>query len=257
MRTFFVAIMLFFFGGSVQAAEQCKHKNEFERVFDVSELTDLAIKVGAGSLLVKGQDIADSSMVKGDSAVVKAHACASSESVLKKLDVVFDAGSATINTEIPDNEGWTDYARIDLEIILPKRLNLDVRDSSGEAKVQNITSLVMVDSSGELQISKVAGSVEVTDSSGALSIQDIKGDVQVTDSSGAIEASDISGNFTVLVDSSGGIDIERVAKNVLIKVDSSGSINVLDVDGDFTVGKDGSGGIRYNKVKGKVSLPNK
>lgn len=249
MKHLVSAIVLLVLAGSVQAGGNCQYEREFERVFDASKTNSLTIKAGAGSLEINGMD--DSASV-----TVKARACASSEESLALLDVIYSADSASMETQIPKNDGWRAYSSIDLKVTLPKRLNLDVRDSSGDASVSGVASLVMTDSSGELVIDGVAGNVSVTDSSGGLSLKKIQGDVEVRDSSGEIEASDISGHFTVLVDSSGAIEIQRVAKDVLIKVDSSGAINVRDVGGNFTVGKDGSGRIRYDDVEGDVSLPN-
>jgi len=235
-------------------AYNCNHAKEFERTFAAQALSELAIAAGAGSLMITGD-------AKVERIQVKASACASSKKILEKLDVVFEQDSdlRTVKTQIPRDDSWgSNYsASIDLEVILPATLVLDVKDSSGDAEVSNIAAVKMVDSSGDLKIANVAGNVDVTDSSGALRIIKVAGDVKLIDSSGGIDASDIQGSFTVMADSSGDIEVTRVGKDVLIKIDSSGSISVDDVKGDFVVGKDTSGGIEYDNVAGDVKLPRK
>lgn len=231
--------------------DECDQTRKLERTVSVAEAKELVVKAGAGELEIVGENRSD--------IVIKAELCSDDAEALAKMDVTDNTNgdTTTIRTVYPDRSlfGGYDHARIDLKLTVPEKMMLDVDDSSGEAEVKNVAALNMRDSSGSLEIEKIAGDLTVVDSSGSLEIKDVLGDVSVTDSSGGIEASYISGNFVVEVDSSGGIDVDNVKKNVLIKRDSSGSIKVQNVGGDFSVLADGSGGISYDRVAGKVTLP--
>ena len=232
--------------------DKCKHEREIETSVAMQSASKLYVEAGAGELHIEGEN--------RDDVLIRAKLCADDEEVLAKMDVrsEVDGGSARIRTEFPQR-GWlgnSDYqASIDLELVVPKSMQLDVEDSSGEASVENVASLSMKDSSGELEISDIAGDVSVLDSSGRLSIKAVGGNVDVTDSSGGMYVSKVKGDFVVDADSSGEIEVSDVGRSVLIKQDSSGAIEVDGVGGDFSVLADTSGGIRYDNVGGKVSLP--
>ncbi len=242
------------FSNSVWAwGGSCKYEREIDREVALGDAQKLEVEAGAGSLEIRGES--------RDSVVIKAKLCSSDEDLLAKMDVSFAVKSkvAHLRTEFSEKR-WlgnsNTQASIDLVLVVPEQLALDVADSSGEASIKNVGSLEMVDSSGELHIKKVAGDLSVVDSSGELTIKGIGGNVRVTDSSGGLTIKNVRGALIIEADSSGGIDIDNVEKDVLVKRDSSGGIDVRQVGGDFTVKADTSGGIEYYDVAGKVSLPN-
>lgn len=230
----------------------CKYSNEIERTVDVDKIKFLNVVAGAGGLKIIGED--------RDNIEIEAKLCSNDKDALKEMTVSdkLKGNEITIETEFPGDSSWLNdnQMSIDLVLTVPNEMILDVKDSSGSAEIENVTALEIIDSSGELEIEDIAGDVTVVDSSGAMSIENIGGNVTITDSSGGIEVNMVEKNVTVEVDSSGAIETTHVKGNVLIKVDSSGSITAANVGGDFTVGKDSSGGIEYNKVNGKVNLPN-
>lgn len=247
-------LLVSLFAASSAIAGGCEYSKKVSRTLDLGGIKQIQVDAGAGSLEIKG--------VQGlNEIVIDAKVCASEQDLLDKSDVEekITSGRAEIYTEIAKDSSslsWgSDYAYIDLELKVPMDANLVVRDSSGEAIVEKVADLDMKDSSGELTIREISGNVTVKDSSGALNIEDIGGDVTVTDSSGGIYISDVKQGVLVLADSSGSIEAKRVGKDVHVRADSSGSISVKDVGGDFVVGRDSSGGIHYKRVAGKVSLP--
>jgi len=231
----------------------CEYSREIKREVNLTEARKLNVVAGAGALEIKGDK-------SRETVSIDARLCASEESQLADMDVSseFKGDVMYLKTEFAKDKLWStgkNNVYIDLTVYVPVTAELDVTDSSGEARIKEVKSLTMVDSSGELKIKDVAGDVRVIDSSGALKIKDIAGSVWVTDSSGAIEVRGVTGDFTVEVDSSGPIEAESVSGNVLVKTDSSGAIDVKDVGGNFTVGNDSSGGIYYKNVAGEVRLP--
>lgn len=250
-------IMLFLAIGlmtSTAYAGDCAYSENVERNIDLSGVSELFVEAGAGTLEIVGED-------NRDDVLVTAKLCSSDDDLLSEMSVkvVIESGSAHFETVFPDRSFWnnsTESMKIDLVLTVPSSASLIVKDSSGEASVDNVAELDMKDSSGRLTIENIAGDMVVVDSSGELRIRNIGGDVEVTDSSGAIDVVDVSGSLLVVADSSGAIEAKRIAKNVTIERDSSGAIEVKDVGGDFIVLRDSSGGIRYKNVDGQVELPN-
>ncbi len=165
---------------------------------------------------------------------------ASRKSDLKdiKLMTTRNGDELRIVVDIPDHYGWGDnYRGLDLVILVPKTLALDVDDGSGGIQIHDVGSIEVHDGSGELHIRGVQGNVRIRDGSGEIQVTNVSGDLIVDeDGSGEIVARDIRGNFHV-------------------ESDGSGSIRATDIGGSFIVDRAGSGGIEHDGVKGTVSVP--
>lgn len=233
-------------------AYNCDYSRSIDKSLVLEGATTLNVGAGAGALQIIGED-------NRNDVQIEATLCAEDEDDLDNMDVRSRASGdeAEIETVIPREDSWlgSNQKSIDLTLRVPAQMKLIVDDTSGEAEVRRVASLVMRDSSGQLEIYQIDGDVNVTDSSGALTIEKVQGNVVVTDSSGGIKVRDVKGTLHVLADSSGEIDAKRIGQDMLVDADSSGSIRVKDVGGDFVVGKDGSGGIDYKDVAGKVDIP--
>ena len=234
-------------------AWNCAHELSLDQVLDLSGSETLAVNAVAGDLEIRSGS--------GSEAVIRGTVCASRDEWLDEVRVQNEGGrNAEITVIVPDTSGWSitgnNYAYVDLELVVPEGLALEVQDSSGDAVISGVASVSVSDSSGDLEISDIAGGVIVRDSSGDIELEDIRGDVTIaSDSSGDIEGDRIDGNVLIEQDSSGGIHFSGVGENFTVEQDSSGDIVAEDVGGDFTVLRDGSGDIRHRNVSGKVSKP--
>ena len=130
------------------------------------------------------------------------------------LDIDVPAGVAL---EVEDSSG-------DLEIADVGALDLD--DSSGDITLEHIGGTLRVeDSSGYMRIDGVKGDVSLRDSS-----------VTVTeDSSGEIEMHDISGTVHIERDSSGGISVHDIGGDFVVDRDGSGGIDYRGVKGSVQI----------------------
>lgn len=231
----------------------CDFQLDREFTMSAAGVTLLNIDAGAGELHVEGRDGLDEIIIVG-------RVCASDEGYLDDLRLSVEEsanGEVTLVTHYPeqrDRSGRNATARIDLTVLMPRGLNVDIEDSSGEMDVFGTGDLKIDDSSGSIRVAGVDGSLIIDDSSGSLDVQDIAGDVSIEDGSGGISIRDIRGSLR-LRDGSGGIDIAAVDQDVIIESDGSGGIEVRDVGGDFIVERDGSGGIRHSGVRGLVDVP--
>ncbi len=236
-------------------AWNCAHEQKLDQVLDLSGSETLAVNAVAGDLEIRAGS--------GDEAVIRGTACASKEEWLDEIQVQTKGGrNAEISVIVPSISGWSltggTYAYVDLELVVPAGMALEVQDSSGDTEISGVASVSVSDSSGDLEVSDIAGGVIIRDSSGDIELEDIRGDVTIaSDSSGDIEGDRIDGNVLIEQDSSGGIHFSGVGENFTVEKDSSGDIVAEDVGGDFTVLRDGSGDIEYRNVTGKVSKPEK
>jgi DUF4097 and DUF4098 domain-containing protein YvlB len=261
-------------GAAFAWGDGCKFSADRAGGVDSKGIEKVIIRVGAGDMKVVGRPNAVRVEARGT-------ACATTQDLVDatRINVRREGNVVYVETELPQSNdgGWSwgknDYAYIDIGIALPSSVPVEAIDSSGDTVIEDLAALTMQDSSGDLEISRVAGLVDVGDSSGDLTIEGA-GSVRVRDSSGDVEVEDVKGDVDVAIDSSGDMRIAQVGGSVHVEQDSSGSIRVEDVKGgvkvdsdssgdiyagrvggDFTVAADSSGTIRHEEIGGKVSIP--
>jgi len=261
------------FAGHVMAADWCRFTADRAANVDAAGAKKLVIGAGAGDLKVRGES--------GQAGVrASGRACASSEKLLAeiRLESRREGDTVYLKTVLPDTDGvvfvFNRYATLDLTVSVPATVAIELEDSSGDTELKDVQSAIVADGSGDLDISNVAGNLEVTDSSGDIDIRKVGGNLSLKDSSGDMEIEDVQGSVLIPVDSSGDVRIARVTggvhivndssgsividhvkQDVSIDSDSSGDISVDEIGGSFSVGNDGSGDIHHGKVAGRVSLP--
>ena len=210
-------------------------KNELSFTQDLSikagALTKLIADVGAGSLVIRGADVSKITVKAkiysekyDDIADLKA-AFAS-----KMLLTLENKGKSAVLKAMTQKKRFSISSpniSIDLDIIIPQQMNVEIDDGSGQLKVTDIDgSLQIDDGSGSIYLSNIGSDIEIDDGSGSLEISDVNGDVHIDDGSGVI-------------------NIDRVAGNVSIG-DGSGSIKINELAGDFKLVHDGSGNVFVN-----------
>lgn len=255
--------------------DDCKFTADRAGGLDAKGVEKVVIRAGAGDLKVLAPANATRIEARGV-------ACAAKQELLDQtqISVRREGNTVYIETSLPqDGNGWSfmknDYAYIDVGVALPSNLPVEAIDSSGDADFEDLASLTLQDSSGDLDIRRIAGLAEVTDSSGDIDIEDV-GSARVSDSSGDVEIEVVRGGVDIDQDSSGDIRIVKAGGSVRVKQDSSGNIRVDDVrgnvdvesdssgdiyaghvSGNFTVRDDGSGSIDHEAITGRVDVPNK
>lgn len=237
--------------------DNCKYEKQLEKTLDLSGASRLDINAAAGELRVVGNG-------SRDEAFIEATICASDESWADESRLRIVSGkTAEISVEVPDflsGSSWNDneHFSVDLTIRIPAGMALNIRDSSGDLRVEGSGELSIRDSSGEIEIKDIRGMVKIEDSSGDIDMMEIHGDLVIErDSSGDISGRDIRGSVLVMKDSSGNIRFENVQNDFVVERDSSGNIVADTVGGDFRVLKDGSGSISAKDVAGETDIPEK
>jgi hypothetical protein len=254
--------------------DDCKFRAERAAGVDAKGIEKVVIRAGAGDLKVVGRTNAVRVEARGT-------ACAGKQQLLdgSQINMRREGNVVYVETALPQNDdgGWNwgknEYAYIDIGIALPASVPVEAVDSSGDTVIEDLAALTIQDSSGDLEIHRIAGFADVADSSGDLDIDDAgsvrlrdsSGDIEIdkvreaveitSDSSGDIHISQVGGNVRIGQDSSGGIRVEDVKGSVIVDSDSSGDIYAGHVGGDFTVTEDSSGDIDHDSVGGKVTIP--
>ena len=214
------------------------------------------IDVGAGSLNVRGDDI--------DEIKVSAKIYSKKYSNLEDLresfyeNIEFDLQQKGTNIVFKAKNKdklfnfFNAEIAIDVEMIMPREMHLEVDDGSGNAFISNIDGMLEIDDgSGSLTVQNIGSSVTIDDGSGNIDITNVTGDVRIDDGSGNIKLTHINGSVYI-DDGSGEINIKDVSKNVTVD-DGSGSIKILGLVGEFNLIDDGSGSIYVNEKKWHIN----
>ena len=264
-----LAIPFLFSGSShIAFAGGCLHEAPREASIAVDGATKIRVIAGAGSLDIVG---------KSGMSSVEAHgtACAAKESQLDGIQLIAERRGDTLWIESVFEEGLMNSGNrgLSFTVELPDSLPLDVKDGSGSLKITDVSSLQLVDGSGEatirgvhgdltvddgsggLHVSEIHGSARIEDGSGSLSVRTVHGPVDIEDGSGSLDIDDVTGDLTVR-DGSGGVSIRHVVGAVRVR-DGSGGIDVDDVEGDLTIAEAGSGGVDVHNVSGRIDVPKK
>ena len=213
-----------------------------ELSIDTDQLKAFTLEAGAGSLEIRGEEGRSQILVK---ATIRTDYGESLDADDYQLTLEPKGDRAVLFAKI--NENFRGDAQIDLDVLMPKGLTLDVTDGSGELRVENIAADVSIeDGSGETEVRHLSGNLRVRDGSGDLHIHTVAGKVDIVDGSGGLEVSAVGDNLSI-DDGSGSIEVTHVTGLVEIS-DGSGDIRVDDV-GDFYLRSDGSGSVELTNLR--------
>lgn len=227
---------------STQAMADAKLQDTRQLEIDAGQLTQLRIKVSAGSLVVRG--VSDSDRIQVSAEIWQSRA---NDDYLLKLSR--DGDSAVLETDIDSSGGWFSLGnedRIDVVVSVPAKLQLDIEDGSGSIAVSDINGVVRIeDGSGSIQLRDLGAAVDIEDGSGSISLADVRGDIHIDDGSGSISVKRTGGLLDVR-DGSGSIAASDIAGVVRVH-DGSGSISV-DGAADFELLSDSSGSVSTSNI---------
>ena len=218
---------------------------------------ELNVQCGAGSLTVRGAEGVD---------VIKVRAEIESEGndkgefqlladKLVQLDLKKENDQAILRSAIRKQPFTNAAGRINLTIVLPRKMDLKIVDGSGDMVVRNISgNLKIDDDSGGIKIENITGRIVIKDTSGDIAIEEVNGSMEIDDGSGGIKIQKTAGNV-MIKDTSGPIEINNIGGNVTVS-DGSGSIDIYRVQKNVYIREAGSGKLEVNGVQGKVIIRN-
>lgn len=160
---------------------------------------------------------------------------------------------------------------VDLEISVPQKAAVTIRNDKGDISVSDIASPVTINSiSGDIEVRDTGGDVDIDSKKGDIKVSDTKGNVKVSGHGGQVEVISASGSFTLDGEFYGPIRAEKVAKGVRFvskRTDltlsqltghmeaSPGNLEVADVPGNLTLTAQDD--ISIENVTGKLKVDNR
>jgi len=226
-------------GGDDKSLQQTK-----TLTLDAGKISALKIEAGAGGMTVKAADI-DRVEVTARIYQEKAHDNYCLSLTRENNRAMLESASCR------DNRFDNHDIRIDLTILVPQALALDISDGSGFIEVDGVASAKIADGSGYIDIRNIAGQVDISDGSGSITAENILSNLDISDGSGGIEVRTVDGDLAIS-DGSGSIEVVSVTGAVVI-TDGSGSISVSQA-GSFELLADGSGKVDVRNITGKVVM---
>lgn len=224
--------------GCTFADPELQETRELE--LSVSPGSRFFVDAGAGSLVLRGDSGADRIHVKAEIYQVEP-----GDNYTLSLEADGD-GIARLVSEIEPRLGKNND-RIDLEIRVPRSLEVDLTDGSGSISIAGVAGpLVVDDGSGSLKIEDIGADVTIDDGSGSIGVENVQGNLRIEDGSGSITVRQTAGDV-MIDDGSGSIDVDDIGGIVTVR-DGSGSINV-DGAADFELLSDGSGSVNVSNLR--------
>ncbi|MBZ5494838.1 MAG: DUF5668 domain-containing protein [Acidobacteriia bacterium] len=181
-----------------------------------------------------------------------------------------EASSFTVKSNRDDLSSKNYRFNTDMEILVPRKVQLDIQNPFGGVNVSGLDCKLNVQSShqplevrecsgsfsvansyGESRLANLTGNLSV-DSHGRVTVETVKGDVDIRDQYSPVQINDIEGKVTV-ANEEGGIVIDHVSKPVII--DARGSqISVSNLGDSLKITSSHSRRIRVTDVAANVTL---
>ncbi len=160
---------------------------------------------------------------------------------------------------------------LDLEVAVPKKASLTIRNDRGDITVADMATPVNVtNGTGDIEIRDTGGDVSVDTRKGDVKISDTKGNVKISGHGGEISVSNATGQLTLDGEFYGSIRADKIAKGVRFissRTDLTlsqlsghmeagpGSLEVFDAPGNLSVRTQDD--ITLENAGGKVKVDNR
>jgi hypothetical protein len=141
----------------------------------------------------------------------------------------------------------------DIEIIIPKRFNIELRTGAGDIKVAGdlYGKLSGSTAGGDIRLGKLSGTVEFLTSGGDISADEMKGEIKIVTYGGDLKLSNIDGNGSVTT-SGGDIKMNNIGRDVKVST-AGGNIYVNSVNGKTSLSS-GGGDISIGYLNGSADI---
>jgi DUF4097 and DUF4098 domain-containing protein YvlB len=116
----------------------------------------------------------------------------------------------------PTGSGASDSRiSIDLDVAVPKKATLTIRNERGDIKVADMTKPVGVtNGTGDVEIRNTAGDISIDIRKGDIKVSDTKGNVKISGRGGELNVSNATGGLTIDGEFYGAIRADKIAKGV-------------------------------------------
>lgn len=153
--------------------------------------------------------------------------------------------------EVRPAGGSESRVSMDMDVVVPKKASLSVRNDKGDISVADMGTSVNVNSgNGDVEVRNTGGDVNIDMRRGDAKVSSTKGDVKVSGGGDSVEVSDATGSFTVNGEFVGPVRADKVAKGVRF-VSHRTDLTITQLGGHMEVG---SGNVEVVDAPGNVNL---
>jgi hypothetical protein len=153
--------------------------------------------------------------------------------------------------EVRPAGGSESRVSMDMEVVVPRKANLTVRNDKGDISVADMATSVNVNSGhGDVEIRNTGGDVNLDMRRGDAKVSATKGDVKISGGGDSVEVTDATGSLTVNGEFVGPVRADKVARGVRY-VSHRTDLTVTQLGGHMEVG---SGNIEIVDAPGNVNL---
>jgi DUF4097 and DUF4098 domain-containing protein YvlB len=161
---------------------------------------------------------------------------------------------------------------IDMDIQVPKKASVTVRNEKGDITVSDMTTPVSVTStSGDVEVRDTSSDVTIEMHKGDVKVSDTKGDIKISGKGGQVDVTSATGSFTLDGEFYGPIRADKVAKGLRFisqRTDltltsltghmeaGSGNLEIVDAPGDITL-RTNRYSVTIENATGKVKVDNR
>jgi DUF4097 and DUF4098 domain-containing protein YvlB len=234
----------------------------------VPEDSHIAIRNGRGDISVRPAD--DSRIHVDGKRTIRAWSETDAEHIASAISVEIVKNGDAYEVR-PVNAGDS-RASLDLDIAVPKKAALTVRNERGDVTVSDMAKPVVVSTArGDVEVRDTAGDVAVETGKGDIKVSDTKGNVKISGHGGEVNVSSAIGALTIDGEFYGPIRVDKIAKGVRMvsqRTDltltqlsghletGSGNLEIADAPGNLTL-RTNSYDISIENPGGKLKVDNR
>src|SRR5713226_3088967 len=230
----------------------------------------ISIRNGHGDVSVRG---ADSTEIRvSGKKNVKAWSDSDADRLSQKANVQIVQTGDGYEIVTPGFENASSRVAMNLEVVVPQKASLTVRDERGDVTASDLlTGISVTTQHGDVEVRDTAGDVNIDMRRGDVKVTDTKGDIKISGKGGEVNVLGSSGGLTLDGEFYGPIRAEKVLKGVRFisqRTDltltqltghmeaGSGNLEIADAPGNLTL-RTNSYDVNIENPGGKVRIDNR
>ncbi len=230
----------------------------------------ISIRNGHGDVTVRG---ADSTEIRvSGKKNVKAWSDSDADRLSQRANVQIVQNGDGYEIVTPGFENASSRVAMNLEIVVPQKVPLTVRDERGDVTASDLlTGISVTAQHGDVEVRDTAGDVNIDMRRGDVKVTDTKGDIKISGKGGEVNVLGATGGLTLDGEFYGPIRAEKVLKGVRFisqRTDltltqltghmeaGSGNLEIADAPGNLTL-RTNSYDVNIENPGGKVRIDNR
>jgi DUF4097 and DUF4098 domain-containing protein YvlB len=140
---------------------------------------------------------------------------------------------------------------LDLEVSVPKKSALTIRNEKGDVTVSDMaTPVTIISGTGDIEVRNTSGDVSIDTHKGDIKVSDTNGNVKIAGNGGEVNVSSATGGLTLDGEFFGPITADKVAKGVRF-ISQRTDLTLTQLSGHLEAG---SGNLEITDAPGNLSL---